>query len=448
MTRDRTDKMHIGAFFKNTGHHLASWRHPDAQPDAGINIAHYMQCAQMAEQAGFDFLFFADSSAVREAPAESLSRSSQFTAYFEPITLLAALSAVTTRIGLVATASTSFNDPYTVARKFASLDHLSGGRAGWNAVTSGMPQEALNFSLDAHYGHADRYRRAMEFVEVVTRLWDSWDDDAFLYDQRSGRFLDPEKMHRLDHVGEFYRVRGPLNVPRSPQGRPVIFEAGISDEGRELAAASAEGVFTAALSLESSAAHYADTKGRMARYGRQSDEMVVLPGVTVMIGATEAEAREKEEYLAGLIHPSVGMEYISGMLKMDLTGLSPDDHVPDRPTVGELGKTHEGVRKLAHTENLTLGQLYRRLAGSFGKLVLRGTPSQIADEFERWFSSHACDGFILQPNYMPGDLDDICRLLIPELQDRGLIRAGYQGETLREHMGLARPASIYSPVSV
>jgi alkanesulfonate monooxygenase len=444
MSRSRQEKMHVGVFFKNTGHHIAAWRHPGAQPDAGINIEHYAHCAQAAERAGFDFLFFADSAAVREAPLEPLSRSSQYTAYFEPTTLLSALAMVTKHIGLVATATTSYNEPYHVARKFASLDHISHGRAGWNVVTSGNSAEAYNFGRDDHYEHDERYRRAKEFVEVVQGLWDSWDDDAFLYDREGGRFFDPEKLHKLDHQGDYFRVRGPLNVPRPPQGQPVIFQAGTSEAGRELAAATGEGIFTSELSIPRSQAYYADVKGRMARYGRRPDEMRILPGCTVVCALTEAEAKEKEDYLGSLIHPIVGRGYLENILGMDLTDCPLDGPLPDRPSDKSMGGTFKNIVHMAKEEGLTIRQLYERLAGAHGKLTLRGSVMQVADTMQEWFDNHACDGFIIQPSYMPGELDEIADLLVPELQNRGLIRVGYDGATLRDNLGLARPQSRYA----
>ena len=444
MSSKRPDPMHLGVFFKNTGHHLAAWRHPDAQPDAGINLRHYVECVQTAERAGLDFIFFADSLAIRNIDVETLSHSSQYTAYFEPTTLLAALAMATTRIGLVSTATTSYNEPYHVARRFASLDHISAGRAGWNVVTSGNLNEAMNFGREEHYEHDERYRRATEFVEVVKGLWDSWDDDAFLYDREAGRFFDPAKVHTLDHRGDWFRVQGPLNVPRPPQGYPVIFQAGHSNVGRELAAATAEGVFTGHLLPERSAEHYLDLKQRMARYGRAPDEIRILPGLTVVCAPTAAEAREKDAYLASLVHPVVVKADISSITGRDLSDCCVDDRLPDRPVGLVRAAMSAGVIALARDENLSIRQLYERLAGSHGKLTLVGSVSEVADTMRNWFEGDACDGFILQPTHMPGNLDDVCALLVPELQNRGLVRVGYDGETLRDHMGLRRPASRHA----
>jgi alkanesulfonate monooxygenase len=436
--------MHVGVFFKNTGHHIAAWRHPKTQMDAGINIQHYADCAQTCERAGFDFIFFADSAAVREAPLEVLSRSSQYTAYFEPLTLLSALAMVTRYIGLVATATTSYNEPYHVARKFASLDHISHGRAGWNVVTSGNHAEAWNFGRDEHYEHDFRYERAREFVEVVHGLWDSWDDDAFVYDRESGCFFDPAKLHRLNHEGRFFKVRGPLNIPRPPQGYPVIFQAGTSEVGRELAAATAEGVFTSELTLPGSLAHYQDVKGRMARYGRLPEHMKIMPGCTVICAPTQAEAKEKNDYLQSLIHPVVGLEYIAGLLGMDLSDCDPDGPLPDRPSTKSKGGTYRSIMSVAKQEKLSIRQLYERLAGTHGKLALVGSVNQVADTMQQWFESRACDGFILQPSYMPGELDDIVEYLVPELKNRRLIRTEYAGRTLRDNLELPRPRSRYA----
>jgi FMN-dependent oxidoreductase (nitrilotriacetate monooxygenase family) len=442
--RLRNEKMAFGIFFKNTGHHIAAWRHPDAQPDAGINVQHYADCAITSEKACFDFLFFADAAAVRDkASNEVLSRSAQFTAYFEPTTLLSALAMVTKHIGLVATATTSYNEPYNIARRYASLDHISGGRAGWNVVTSGNASEALNFGRDEHYQHSERYRRAAEFVEVVRGLWDSWDDDAFEYNKEKGVFFDPQKLHTLDHKGTFFKVRGPLNIARPPQGHPVIFQAGTSEDGRELAAATAEGVFTSELTVEESQAYYRDVKGRMAKYDRAPDQMKIMPGCTVFCADTEAEARERYEYMQSLIDPVVGRDYIAGLLGMDLSDCPLDGPVPDRPSPRSEMGNFKNIMSLARRENLSIRQLYSRLAGSHGKLCLIGSATQIADTMENWFENRACDGFILQPSYMPGDLDHIARVLVPELQDRGAVRTSYEGSTLRDNLGLARPASRY-----
>lgn len=448
MADARAARMHLGVFFNHTGHHIASWRHPRAEADANINIDHYVRLAQTAEAAGLDFLFFADSVATAERQRESLRRSAQYTAYFEPLTLLSALAMVTKRIGLVSTATTSYNEPYNVARKFASLDHISKGRAGWNVVTSGNAAEAWNFGRDEHYEHAARYDRAHEFVSVVHGLWDSWDEDAFPRDKASGVYLDPDKMHHLNHQGPHFKVRGPLNVPRPPQGYPVIFQAGTSPAGRELAAETAEAVFTSNLTPDTQKEHYDDVKARMAKYGRRPYQMKILPGLTAVVAPTTAEAREKWDYLQSLIHPQVGLDFLSMLLSTNLSqlGLKADDPFPMLELHAKVA-SHGMFRNVVDTavkEKLTVRQVWERLAGSRGKATMIGSVKDVADQMEHWFRVGACDGFILQPSYLPGELDEVCTMLVPELQRRGLIRVGYQGTTLREHLELDRPASRYA----
>ena len=444
----RPARMHLGVFFNHTGHHIASWRHPKADADANINIDHYLTLAQTAEAAGLDFIFFADSAATAERRPESLRRSAQYTAYFEPTTLLAAMAVVTKRIGLVATATTSYNEPYNVARRFASLDHISKGRAGWNVVTSGNAAEAYNFGREEHFEHDSRYDRAHEFVAVVHGLWDSWDDDAFPRDKASGVYLEPDRMHHLNHKGQHFKVRGPLNIPRPPQGYPVIFQAGTSEAGRELAAETAEGVFTSNLTAETQKEHYDDVKARMAKYGRTPDQMNILPGLTAVVAPTREDAREKWDYLQSLIHPQVGFDFLSMLLATNLSqmGLKPEDPFPLLEMHAKV--TSQGMFKnimdTAAREKLTVRQMWERLAGSRGKATMIGSVKDVADEMEHWFKLGACDGFILQPGYLPGELDDVCRMLVPELQRRGVLRVGYEGVTLRDHMGLRRPASRYA----
>src|SRR3954467_15052024 len=313
-------QMRLGAFFNPTGHHVASWRHPRAQADAGINFQHYVEITRTAERAKFDMVFLADNVCVRDASMEAISRSAQYIANFEPITLLAALSAVTSHIGLVATASTSYNEPFHVARKFASLDHLSGGRAGWNLVTSGQEAEAKNFGREKHYQHGKRYERAREFAQVVIGLWDSWDDDAFVRDKESGQFFQRDKLHPLNHKGENFSVRGPLNVPRTPQGRPVIVQAGGSEDMIAVAAEFAEVIFCAPLTIEQARTFYGRIKGEMEKHGRAPDETKIMPGLSAIVGRSEAEANEKYEYLQSLIHPVVAREILSMVLgNIDLT---------------------------------------------------------------------------------------------------------------------------------
>jgi FMN-dependent oxidoreductase (nitrilotriacetate monooxygenase family) len=445
MTKDAR-KLRLGAFLMATGHHVAAWRHKDTLPDAGTNFEHYKQLALTAERGLFDMIFTADSDGFWGGGRNNdVGKRSRGGATFEPITLYSALAAVTTRIGFVATASTTYNEPYHLARKFASLDHISGGRAGWNVVTSGNESAAFNFGLEAHPSHATRYRRAAEFLDVVKGLWDSWEDDAFSYDKKSGIFFDPERLHVLNHAGEFFRVRGPLNVPRSPQGYPVIVQAGSSEPGKELAACTAEVVFTAQQTLDEAQAFYRDVKSRLARYGRDPDTLKIMPGIFPVIGQTEEEAREKYEELQDLIHPSVGLAMLSGMAG----GVDLSDYPLDGPVPTDLPETNGGKSRqrllldLAARENLTIRQLYLRIAGARGHNTIQGTPKSIADHLENWFVNEGADGFNIMPPHLPGGLDDFVTLVIPELQRRGLFRTEYEGRTLRENLGLARPRSQY-----
>jgi FMN-dependent oxidoreductase (nitrilotriacetate monooxygenase family) len=441
-------QMKLGAFFHPTGHHVASWLHPDAQADAGTNFHHYLQLAQMSERGKFDLMFLADALAVRDGNLQALCRWPQYMAYFEPITLLSGIAPLTEHIGLVATATTSYNEPYNVARKFASLDLISGGRAGWNVVTSANLSEAFNFGREAHYEHGERYDRALEFTEVVRGLWDSWDDDAFLRDRESGIYFDPAKLHTLNHKGGYFSVRGPLNVARSPQGQPVIFQAGSSEVGRELAARTAEAVFTPQHTLEGAQAFYTDVKGRMAKYGRSPDHLKIMPGLNPIPGRTEREAKEKHQYLQSLIHPDVGLELLSNALAgFDLRPYDLDGPLPEAVyEVMPKGSTtsFRNVLNWARQENLTIRQLYQRFAGARGQRTVMGTAAQIVDQMEDWFVNYGVDGFLIQPPHLPGGLVDFIELVIPELQERGLFRTEYEGPTLRDNLGLPRPPSRYA----
>jgi alkanesulfonate monooxygenase len=440
-------QLRLGAFFNPTGHHVASWRHPGAQADAGINFKHYTEIAKTAERGKFDMIFLADNVCVREAHIDAISRSAQYIANFEPLTLLSGIAAVTERIGLVCTATTSYNEPYHVARKFASLDHMSGGRAGWNLVTSGMAAEAYNFGRDAHYGHAERYDRAREFAEVVKALWDSWDDDAFMRDKESGNFFDPAKMHALNHKGSHFQVKGPLNIPRPPQGHPVIVQAGTSDDGMDVAARFAEVIFSAHLTMESCQAYFKEVKTRAAdKFGRNPDHLKVMPGLSAYVGRTEEEAIEKFEYQNSLMHPVVAREILSTVLgNVDLSGYDFDGPLPENlPKSNASQSTFKYVTVLAKKDNLTIRQIAQVVAGARAKMVLKGTPKQIADHMEQWYVEEAADGFNIMPPYLPGSLNDFVELVIPELQRRGLFRTEYTGRTLREHLGLPRPPSRYA----
>jgi len=364
----------------------------------------------------------------------------------EPVTLIAALAAVTSKIGIVATASTSFNEPYHVARKFASIDHISHGRAGWNLVTSGVPGDAYNFSREEHYAHDVRYDRAREFAEVVTSLWDSWEDDAFIRDKQSGLFLDPVKKHRIDHKGKWFQVRGPLNVPRSPQGWPVIVQAGGSEDMIQVASRFAEVVFCAPLNKEQAITFYGELKARLAEHGRSPGDMKIMPGLSPLVGRTMEEAEEKQQHLDSLTHPIVAREILSRVLGgADLSGYDPDGPMPEfKPDNFSGHGIFNYVMDIARTGNLTLRQTAQVVAGARGKFVVKGTPEHVADVMEDWFAKHACDGFNVMPPYLLGALDDFVDLIIPELQKRGLFRTEYEAKTLRENLGLKRPASRYA----
>lgn len=430
----------LGAFLMQTGHHIAAWRHPDAQADAPVNFRHYAELARRAEAAKFDAIFLADSVGVRNTDLASLSRTAR-SDHFEPLTLLSALAAVTEKIGLIATVSTTYNEPYHVARKFASLDHISGGRSGWNLVTSSGQGEAQNFNLDEHVEHARRYARAAEFHDVVLGLWDSWEDDAFLRDKHSGQYFDPAKLHPLRHRGEHFSVRGPLNVSRSPQGRPVVVQAGASPAGRDLAARTAEVIFVAHQTFDEARAFYRDIKGRAVEYGRDPDDIKIMPGIFPVIGRSQAEAEDKFARLQDLIHPVVGVQLLSNMIGgFDLSGYPVDGPLPDIPETNGGKSRQQLLIDLARRDNLTIRQLYLRIAGARGHQQVVGTPQSVADQLQQWFEEDGADGFNIMSPWLPGGLDDFIELALPELRRRGLFRTEYSGATLRQHLGLTRPA--------
>ena len=439
------EQLKLGAFFHPTGHHVASWLDDSAQIDAGTNFRHYAELAQTAERARFDLMFLADALAVRDGRLDALRRWPQYMAYFEPLTLLSAIAPLTTHLGLVATASTSYNEPYNVARKFASLDLISGGRAGWNVVTSSNQSEAFNFGREEHFEHDARYERAVEFSDVVRGLWQSWDDDAFIRDRSSQIYFDPAKLHELNHKGAHFSVKGPLNVARSPQGHPVMFQAGSSEAGRELAARTAEAVFTPQTVLADAQAFYADLKGRMGKFGRKPEHLKVMPGLNPIVGRTAAEARDRHAYLQSLIHPDVGLELLSYSLgKFDLRGYDPDGPLPDEVEHQGTNAGQTAFRQIlgwAREEKLTIRQLYQRFAGARGQRTVVGTASMIADEMQAWFDGYAVDGFLIQPATLPGGLHDFIEMVVPELRDRGLFRTEYEGPTLRDNLGLPKPAA-------
>ena len=442
MTSSR--QLHLGAFIRPASIHTGAWRYPGAWPDMNFNFAHLKHSIQVLERAKFDAFFMADHMAVLNMPLDALKRSHTVTS-FEPFTLLSALSQVTERIGLVATGSTTFDAPYHIARRFASLDHISGGRAGWNIVTTSNPDAALNFGLEEHVEHGERYRRAREFYDVVTGLWDSWADDAFIRDVDDGIFFDPAKMHVLDHKGEYLSVRGPLNIARPVQGWPVIVQAGASEAGRQLAAETAEAVFTAQSNLAAGRQFYADVKGRMEALGRSREHMKILPACFVVVGDTAEEARAKRAKLDSLVDYANAIASLSIALGHDASKFDPDGPLPDNIPESNASKSgRQRAIDLARRENLTVRRLAQRLGGYSG-LAMVGTPKTIVDEMEEWLSTEGSDGFTVMFPYLPGGLDDFVAHVILELQRRGLFRHDYEGTTLREHLGLPRPENRFFP---
>ncbi|WP_410604138.1 LLM class flavin-dependent oxidoreductase [Amycolatopsis sp. lyj-90] len=428
--------LHLNAFVMPNGHHEAAWRHPSTDPRRAATLKHYVDIARTAERGKLDSLFLADGVA--------LWGNVRYNSHtlFEPLTLLSALAGATEHVGLIATASTTYNEPYHLARKFASLDHLSGGRAGWNIVTSAGEDEARNFNRDARPAHALRYERATEFVEVARKLWDSWDDDAARIDKETGVYADTDLIHPIDHNGPHFQVRGPLNIPRPVQGHPLLVQAGSSETGKEYAARFAEAVFTAQQTFAEGKAFYDDVKGRLAKYGRSPEEIKILPGISPILGRTEAEAKQREAELNALITPAYGVRQLSNMLDHDLTPYPLDGPLPDVGTFTEGAQSRfELVTGLARRENLTIRQLIERLAGGRGHRVFAGTATQVADQLEHWFTEGAADGFNVMPPTLPGGLEDFVDLVVPELQRRGLFRTEYTATTLRGHYGLARPVN-------
>ena len=435
-----TRQIKLGAFLMQTGHHIAAWRHPGAQADAGSNFRHYVELARKAEAAKFDAVFLADAVGVRSSELPSLSRTAR-SDHFEPLTLLAAIAALTERIGLIATVSTSFNEPFNVARKFASLDQISGGRSGWNLVTSSGTGEAQNFNRDEHFDHALRYERAAEFHDVVLGLWDSWEDDSFVRDKASGQYFHPDKLHVLGHKGTHFSVRGPLNVARSPQGRPVVVQAGASDAGRALAARTAEVIFVAHQTFEEAKAFYADIKNRLPALGRDPEDVKIMPGIFPVVGRTHAEAEDKFAQLQELVHPTVGLALLSNVIGgFDFSGLPVDGPVPALPETNGPKSRQRLLLDLARRDGLSIRQLYLRIAGARGHQQVVGTPASIADQLQQWFEEGGADGFNIMAPWFPAGLDDFIALVLPELRKRGLFRTEYEGRTLREHLGLRRPA--------
>jgi FMN-dependent oxidoreductase (nitrilotriacetate monooxygenase family) len=437
-------QLHLNAFLMSTGHHEASWRLPESNSFASTDVKHFQRLAQTAERGKLDSIFFADSPVlhgnVAQRPYASL----------EPTVLLAAIAAVTERIGLIATASTTYNEPYNLARRFASVDHISGGRAGWNVVTTAGDAAARNFSLAGQPAHSQRYERAAEFLDVAQKLWDSWEDGAIVADKDAGVWADSSRVHAANHEGKHFRVDGALDVPRSAQGRPVIVQAGSSRDGREFASRYAEAVFTAHQTLSDAQDFYTDLKGRTTAAGRDPDSVKVLPGIVPVIAATEAEALRLERELDELILPEHALRQLANVLRVAPESLNLDARLPaDLPSEDEI----EGAKSrytlivnLARREDLTVRRLIGRLGGGRGHWTLAGTPEQVADALQEWFQAGAADGFNIMPPVLPSGLEIFVDQVVPILQDRGLFRTEYSGRTLREHYGLAVPATSLNRV--
>jgi len=441
MTTDR--KMKLGLSMRYLGYHMAAWRHPEVPAGGALDYHYFLANAQKAEAAKFDMIFFADGLGIRaqDNPPGSLARDMR-NAELEPLTLLAAIAARTSHIGLVATASTTYNEPFHVARKYASIDHISGGRAGWNVVTSWSNEEARNFSRDEHLGYEERYERADEFVEVVKKLWDSWEDDAFIRDKHSGVFYDDAKLHTPNHVGKHFQVRGPLNSARTPQGRPLIVQAGASEAGRALAARTADLVYSNSHNLAHAQEYYRDLKGRLATHGRQPGDLLIMPGITPFVGKTRQEAQDKFDQLQELISPISGLASLYNALG-DLSAYDVDGPVPALEPQGSIRSIAENLLTMAHSENLTIRQLYQRVAATYTVRMLIGTAQDVVDQMEEWFCNEAADGFNICPATLPHGIDDMAELVVPELRRRGLFRTEYEGTTLRQNLGL-KPLSYPS----
>lgn len=428
----------------DSNYHMAGWRHPEAYADGGLNFKRWVEYAKTMERGKLDMLFIADTIGTPGADdAEQLSYTSKVDR-FEPLTVLSALSSVTDKIGLVATAATTYTPPYTVARMFASLDYLTGGRAGWNLVTGGNKEDAFNFNLDGHVSHGDRYERAEEFADVVRGLWDSYEDDAFLRDKESGRYFDPKKLHILNHKGKYFSVKGPLSVARPVQGHPVIVQAGGSEPSKNLTARVADVMFMSQSCLEDAQAFYADVKGRLAQFGRQPDDLKLMPGAFIFVGRTEEEANERFEKLQSMVPIETAMARLSHNLGgVDLSAFPLDGPMPEIAGNSARMSAPDSYMKIARREKLTVRQTAMRAATARHHWIVKGSPRQVADQLEDWFVNHGADGFNLLPSYMPGALNDFVDYVVPELQRRSLFRTEYEPGTLRERLGVPRPVNRY-----
>jgi FMN-dependent oxidoreductase (nitrilotriacetate monooxygenase family) len=435
----RPGLLHLNAFLMSVGHHEAAWRLPESNPHVDVDVEHYKNLARIAERGKLDSLFLADGPVLWDQVGRRPS------GVLEPTVLLTALAGATERIGLIATASTSYNEPYNLARRFASLDFVSGGRAGWNIVTTAGLDAARNFNLDHLPTHQERYRRAAEFVDVSLKLWDSWDDDVVIADKATGVWGDQEKIYPAAHQGEYYRVAGALNVPRTPQGHPLLVQAGSSENGRNFAARYAEAVFTAHQTLADAQEFYDDLKRRTAEHGRDPDHIKILPGIVPLIGSTEAEARELDAELNWLIRAEYAVPVLAHLLGVDVAELRLDEqlpaHLPEEEQIEGAKSRRTLVVNLGRRERLTVRQIIARLGGGRGHLTFAGTPAQVADKIESWYDAGAADGFNIMPPVLPSSLERFVDEVVPILQERGRFRTEYTGRTLREHYGLPRPAN-------
>jgi FMN-dependent oxidoreductase (nitrilotriacetate monooxygenase family) len=437
------NQIHLFVSLSEHGHHEAAWRMPEADPHAAHSAAHFQHIARLADEAKFDAFFLSEGLAVSGVPDQGP------TTRLEPTVLLATVGAVTTHLGLIGTSSTTFADPFTLARRFASLDHLTDGRAGWNIVTTADDRAAANFNAEHLPAHADRYRRATEFVEVVQKLWDSWDDDALVVDKEAGVYADPTRVRAIDHQGDYFRVRGPLNVIRPPQGRPVLVQAGASEDGRAFAARFAEVIFTAQPTLEEALEFAADMRARIRLAGRDPESVRIIPGLAPIIGLTAEAAREREAQIQGLIIERYALRRLERWLHVptsgwDLDAPLPADLLPEESDVNGMKARFSLILEWARRENLTVRQLLGALAGAHGHRTFTGTPTELADTMEEWFNAGAADGFVIQPQVLPTEFELFVEHVVPELQRRGLFRTEYSGTTLREHLGLERPDLLQS----
>ena len=437
MTNQRM--MRLGAFLAGTGSNMASWRPPDAVPDAAINLDYYKQLTRRAEEAKLDFVFFGDGLYISEKSHPN------FLNRFEPLTLLAALAMDTKQIGLAATLSTSYSEPFTVARQFASIDHISEGRAGWNIVTSPLEGSALNYSKAEHPQHDLRYRMAVEYLEVTKGLWDSWEDDAFVRNKETGQFIDAHKLHRVNHKGEFFSVQGPLTISRSKQGRPILIQAGSSEAGKEFASQVADAVFTGQATIEDAQEFYQDVKGRAVKHGRRSEEILMLPGCNPIVGATPEEAEAKYQEISNLVVIDDALNYLGRYFyDIDFTQYDLDEQFPDLGDFARNGweSATDRIKKVSREEGLTLRQM--ALRSTTPKSPFIGTPEQVADTMQAWFEAGAADGFMMNASVLPQGFNDFVDLVLPVLKDRGLFRTEYEHDTLRGNLGLAKPANRYT----